>query len=55
MKPILGALCSFLIPGLGQLFYGHLGWAILWLALACGFGPLVNVLSAIHVIFISTK
>jgi hypothetical protein len=55
LKTFIGAGCSFLIPGLGQLFYGRLLWAAFWLVLACCFGPLVNLLSAAHVFFVSEQ
>ena len=55
MKTLIAALCSFVIPGLGQLFYGKVAWAVLWLALAFCFGPLVNLLSMCHVLFVAAK
>ena len=60
---VIAALCSFFIPGLGQLLQGRLLWAIFWFVLACGgmglswlltlglfpFGwGLVSVLSCLH-------
>lgn len=32
---VIAAICSFFIPGLGQLFQGRLISAILWFAIAC--------------------
>ena len=52
IKVGLGALCSFLIPGLGQFFYGKWAWAALWLVLAICAGPVINIASAAHVVFI---
>ena len=60
---VIAAVCSFFIPGLGQLVQGRLLWALLWFAAACGmavltfiftlgmapFGwGLVSILSCIH-------
>lgn len=33
---VLAAICSFFVPGLGQLFQGRLGMAILQFVLAAG-------------------
>lgn len=33
---VLAAICSFIVPGLGQLFQGRLGMAILHFVLAAG-------------------
>ena len=55
MKALIAAVCSLHIPGLGQLFYGEVLWAIFWLVaglLSCG---LANILSALHVLFIGDK
>lgn len=32
---VIAALCSFFVPGLGQLVQGRLGSALLWFLLAC--------------------
>lgn len=32
---IIAALCSFFIPGLGQLVQGRILWALTWFVLAC--------------------
>ena len=32
---ILAALCSFFVPGLGQLLQGRVLWALAWFGLAC--------------------
>ena len=60
---VLAAICSFIIPGLGQLVQGRVLWALLWFGLAClagaitfiltiGLAPfgwlLVSVLSCVH-------
>lgn len=60
---VIAALCSFFIPGLGQLVQGRVLWAIFWFVLAgfawvvtfiftLGFfpfgGALVNLVSCIH-------
>ena len=35
MGNIVAALCSFFVPGLGQLLQGRIFWALTWFALAC--------------------
>jgi TM2 domain-containing membrane protein YozV len=60
---VIAALCSFFVPGLGQLLQGRLLWALTWFVLGClaggltwlltvGLFPfgwfLVSVLSCIH-------
>lgn len=60
---VIAAVCSFFIPGLGQLVQGRVLWALLWFGAACimavltflftlGLAPfgwgLVSVLSCIH-------
>ena len=55
IKTCAGAFCSFIIPGLGQLFFGSWGWAAFWLVLACPFGPAINLLAAAHGFFSSEK
>ncbi|MET0289061.1 MAG: hypothetical protein ABW178_05495 [Pseudoxanthomonas sp.] len=32
---VIAAICSFFIPGLGQLVQGRIGSAVLWFVLAC--------------------
>ena len=32
---VIAALCSFFIPGLGQLVQGRILWALTWFVLAC--------------------
>jgi len=32
---IIAALCSFFIPGLGQLLQGRILWALAWFGFAC--------------------
>lgn len=60
---VIAAICSFFIPGLGQLVQGRVLWALFWFAFACvmvaatfvltlGFAPfgwgLVSVLACVH-------
>jgi len=40
---VIAALCSFFVPGLGQLIQGRLMSAIGWFALACVLGALFFV------------
>jgi TM2 domain-containing membrane protein YozV len=60
---VIAALCSFFIPGLGQLVQGRVFWAFAWFGMACfaalitailtlffwpfGWG-LVSILSCVH-------
>jgi len=55
MKKIIGALCSLIIPGLGQLFYGKITWAIVWMIASLCTGGFANVLAAVHVLFLGSK
>jgi len=55
MKKIIGALCSFIVPGLGQLFYGKFIWAIAWMIAGLCTGGLANVFAAVHVLFLDAK
>ena len=32
---VIAALCSFFVPGLGQLLQGRILWALSWFAFAC--------------------
>lgn len=60
---VIAAICSLVIPGLGQLVQGRVLWALFWFALAVVVGgftwlitlsllpfgwPLVAILSCIH-------
>lgn len=60
---VIAAVCSFFIPGLGQLVQGRVLWALFWFLSACvmavltfiftlGFAPfgwgLVSLVSCIH-------
>ncbi len=60
---VIAAVCSFFIPGLGQLVQGRILWAMVWFAAACllavltfiftlGFAPfgwgLVSLVACIH-------
>lgn len=53
---VIAALCSFFIPGLGQLVQGRFLWAVFWLILGGVLwvvtftlgGWIANILSCIH-------
>ena len=32
---VIAALCSFFVPGLGQLVQGRIFWALFWFGFAC--------------------
>ena len=53
MKPLIAALCSFVIPGLGQLFYGKVVWAIFWFVAGCLTCGWANILAGCHVFFLA--
>ncbi len=36
-NPGLAAVLSFILPGLGQIYNGQVGWAIFWLIITPGF------------------
>ena len=55
MKGIIATLCSPIVPGLGQLFYGKVLWGIGWFALAWMSCGLANVLAALHCIFLASE
>ncbi len=42
---VIAALCSFFVPGLGQLIQGRILWAVTWFLLACLAGALTFVLT----------
>ena len=42
---VIAALCSFFVPGLGQLLQGRILWAITWFLLACLAGGLTFLLT----------
>lgn len=42
---VIAALCSFFIPGLGQLIQGRVLWAVTWFLLACLAGGLTFLLT----------
>jgi len=48
MKIAIAAICSLLIPGLGQLFHGKIIWAAGWFCAAVVFGPMIHAASAAH-------
>ena len=53
MKKIIGALCSFIVPGLGQLFYGKILWAAAWMIAGLCTGGAANIFAALHIFFLS--
>jgi TM2 domain-containing membrane protein YozV len=55
MKAVIATVASLLIPGLGQLFYGELLWAVGWFALAWATCGLANLLAAGHVVYIASQ
>lgn len=67
---VIAALCSFFIPGLGQLVQGRVLWALFWFLFACAAGGisllltlflwpfgwgLVAILSCIHAALYSRR
>ena len=42
---VIAALCSFFVPGLGQLLQGRILWALTWFMLACFAGFVTWVLT----------
>ena len=52
MKRFAAFIASALLPGLGQCFYGHLWWALLFFVSTCILGPVCNILAALHILFI---
>ena len=55
MRRMIATGTSFVVPGVGQLFYGQLVWAIGWFIASLYFGIVVNVLAAANALFISSK
>ena len=53
MKTIAGMMGSFLIPGLGQLFFGKVLWATAWFCSALWLGPWIAIPAVLHVPFCS--
>jgi len=51
LKLLTGTLGSLIIPGMGQVFYGKLGWALFWLILSLG-APGSAVFCALHVVYL---
>lgn len=51
MRSCFAAIGSFIIPGLGQLFSGMAGWAIVWFGAGLFLGPIINIFSAAHAFF----
>lgn len=54
MKAIIATIGSFVIPGLGQLLYGEVAWAIIWLLLGLLTCGAANLFSALHVVMIAS-
>lgn len=42
---VIAAICSFFIPGLGQLVQGRVLWALAWFGLACFAGAITAILT----------
>ncbi|MFC4727288.1 hypothetical protein [Coralloluteibacterium thermophilus] len=42
---VIAAICSLIIPGLGQLVQGRVLWAIAWFVLACIAGAITWLLT----------
>jgi hypothetical protein len=55
IKSVLTAICSFVIPGLGQAFLGSWIWAVGLFISALFVGPIINVVAAVHCLFLSAK
>jgi hypothetical protein len=49
MGRFVAAFSSLIFPGLGHLFYGQLSMAMIWFIAGFFFGPLVNILSGLHI------
>ena len=54
-KSFIGAVCSLLLPGLGQLLHGKITWALFWLICGLCTGGAANLVSALHVLMLETK
>jgi len=50
MKRLIACIASFLLPGLGQMFYCSWGWALFFFVGSCLMGPLGGVLAAAHIV-----
>ncbi len=55
MAAIFAGLASLIIPGLGQLINGRLISAFLWFLAGAVVPGIVNILSAIHAVFVSQE
>ena len=55
IKSAIAALMTFIVPGLGQLFYGKILWAMFWLLCGVMTGGAANVCAAIHILFLEAK
>jgi TM2 domain-containing membrane protein YozV len=42
---VIAALCSFFVPGLGQLLQGRIFWALFWFGLGCVAGGVTFILT----------
>ena len=50
MKRLLATAASFAFPGVGHFLYCNFGWAAIFIGTACLFGPIANILAALHVL-----
>jgi len=55
IKSLFTAFISLVMPGVGQLFYGEIGWALFWFVSAIITGGLTLWPSAIHCLFLANK
>jgi len=55
IKSFIGAICSLLLPGLGQFLHGKFTWALFWLICGLFSGGAANLVSAMHVLMLETK
>jgi len=55
VKTVIASICSLVFPGLGQVFYGKFAWGLIWFFSILVIGPLANLLSAAHVLFLAAK
>lgn len=55
LKSFICSICSFVLPGLGQLMYGKLLWAAFWLICGLATGGAANIVAALHILMLETK
>ena len=55
MKRLIACVASMLLPGLGQCFYGRYKFALAFALSSCVFGPLCNLLAALHILIIDNN